>query len=277
LTKAAQQYSLVHSLSLLTTIFAIAKDLATNHLFAFRPPMHVKPSGWSQSLSGIGTTPSSSTKWTEDYAMPSLPNEGLEDLNREDASEDGDNFDNILISPNSLSPTNDAVLPPPAVASSAAPNSRKHKKSARIDSDLRIHWARFRRRLGSGTSPSTSSIIDGSIGNSSSNTRPVEQYGETDEVNEVVVDRNWLEDMKSSISPSEQAASPEKMGSHQAQGTDHDSIAAHPDSFWESCFPLIILRWRLYPAVVDFFSLRFFDEKAEAHYNKENWFMRKVL
>lgn len=80
-------------------------------------------------------------------------------------------------------------------------------------------------------------------------------------------------------SVSEQEGSPKKSDSHAVGGTttDHESLAIHADGFWALCLPLIILRWRVWPFIVDFFSLRFFDEKAEAHYSKEHWFMRKAL
>jgi len=146
--------------------------------------MHTKSSGWSRSLSGIGTTASSSTKWTEDYAMPSLPNEGLEDLNREDASEDGNNFDNILISPNSSSPTTDASYRR-RQSPARQRQIRENRKSLRGSTVACAYTGLAFAAVWDRDSPSTSSIIDGSIGNSSSVTRHVEQYEETDEVNEV--------------------------------------------------------------------------------------------
>lgn len=177
----------------------------------------------------------------------------------------------------------DTLLPPPATASSTKPGStssgRVKRKQARIDGGFRVHWERLRRRLGTGTSPSTSSVIEESTAPSSITARgPIAQYEERDEVDEVVIDRNWQEELKSSISQSEQGASPEKSNSHHHGGTttDHDSLFFHATGFWASCLPLIILRWRVWPAILDFFSLRFLDQKAEIHYAKESWFMRKV-
>ncbi|KAA1470157.1 hypothetical protein DENSPDRAFT_774313 [Dentipellis sp. KUC8613] len=187
-------------------------------------------------------------------------------------------------------PAPDTLLPAPAVAASTS-SRRKGKKSARIDggpSGLRVHWARFRRRLGTGTSPSTSSLIDESTaGTHTSDTRfprSDREGGDEDTVDEIVVDRNWSDEIKSSVSQtqSEQGPSPEKSNSHNHAGgvattTDHDSVAIHAEGFWGLAMPLIILRWRVWPAIVDFFSLKFFDEKSETHYRKENWFMRKSL
>ncbi|KAI0058853.1 hypothetical protein BV25DRAFT_1918961 [Artomyces pyxidatus] len=236
-------------------------------------------SDWSRSLSGAGTTgtsTSTSTKWTEEYPM------------KDQAEKKGGfntHYSDVPITP--LTPAAvkanaDALLPPPAVAKdgSTASGRQKRKKSARVESGLRVHWARFRRRLGTGTSPSTSSLMDESTGESSVMRQHIKgPYGEDDEVDEVVVDRNWAEEIKSSVSQSEAGDSPEKsqaLGGANAS-TDHESVALHIEGFWAICTPLIILRWRLWPAIVDFFSLRFFDERSEQYYTKENWFMRKSL
>jgi hypothetical protein len=98
-------------------------------------------------------------------------------------------------------------------------------------------------------------------------------------VDEVVVDRNWSDEIKSSVSLSEQDISLDRPpGHHLTTGpsTDRDSVAVHTSGFWGLCTPLVILRWRLFPAIVEFFSPRFLNEKSELHYVKENWFMHKV-
>lgn len=167
------------------------------------------------------------------------------------------------------------VLPLPAVSTTA----QRQKKTIHINGAhrVRVYWGRFRRRLGAGTSPSTPSLIEDSATVNvvdccadSKNSSPGE---DSTEVDEVVVDRNWSEDTKSSISLSEQSVSPGKLGS---PSSDHDSVTVHAGRFWGLCTPLIIIRWRLFPAIVNFFSPKFPSEKSELHYIKENWFMRKV-
>ncbi|THH17447.1 hypothetical protein EW146_g3364 [Bondarzewia mesenterica] len=219
------------------------------------------------------TTPSSSTKWTDDVHSE-----------RPTLSQDKVNEKSITATQTPVIPAAvDAFLPPPAVAPIPSTRSKPtFKKSARIDGGLRVHWAKIRRRLGSGTSPSTSSVIDGSTaGNSTIVRNQLAQYEEGDELDEVIVDRNWSEHLKSSVSLSEAGPSPEKSGGPHQNGTsntDHDSLAAfHSDGARAACLPFIILRWRLWPAVVDFFSLRFPDDNAEGQYRKEHWFMRKSL
>ena len=170
------------------------------------------------------------------------------------------------------------VLPPPVVATSTPYN--RPKKAIRIDGGrgLGVHWTRFRRRLGAGTSPSTSSLVEDSAPSSSVDPKGGSQCDDYAEVDEVVVDRNWSDDIKSSVSLSEQDISLDRPGGHYptaGPSTDRDSVALHT-GFWGLCTPLVILRWRLFPAIVEFFSPKFLNEKSELHYVKENWFMHKV-
>ncbi|KAI0073055.1 hypothetical protein K474DRAFT_1700572 [Panus rudis PR-1116 ss-1] len=182
----------------------------------------------------------------------------------------------------------DSILPEPVQSRSSSSGQRgpkSKKKNARISGGLRVHWDRLRRRIGTGTAPSTSSAIDESIGESSGfRTRmgtAVMNEDADEVVDEVVVDREWSDEIKSSsVTHSEHGASPEKTGSNHMGGTntDRDSFAIHnAEGFWGSCTPLIHLRWRLWPLVYGFFATRFVDEKSESHYRKENWFLRKSL
>lgn len=171
------------------------------------------------------------------------------------------------------------LLPGPVQQNTAS--RRKQKKSARIGGGgLTVHWVNLKKRIGtgSGTAPSTSSMVGESSGTESNHRQPTTD-NEKDEVDEVIVDRAWSEDLKSSVarSDADAGASPEKSNSHQPPGTslEHESID-HIDGFWGLWTPLIILRWRLWPVVWDFFTCRFIDEKSEEHYRKENWFIRKV-
>ncbi|KAI0664325.1 hypothetical protein C8Q70DRAFT_905421 [Cubamyces menziesii] len=180
-------------------------------------------------------------------------------------------------------------LPPPVLqhddGQSTGRRSRT-KKNARVHGGLRVHWDRFVRKLGSGTAPSTSSNFDESVGDSSGYPRSRQGHSaypepaDDQEVDEVVVDREWSDEIKSSsVTHSEHGGSPEKSGSnhHAGTNTDRDSFAVRPDGFWGSCRLLIVLRWRVWPATYSFFCTHFVDEKSEMHYNKENWFLRKSL
>ncbi|KAF8892172.1 hypothetical protein BD779DRAFT_1784373 [Infundibulicybe gibba] len=177
----------------------------------------------------------------------------------------------------------DAILPAPVLQSQASQSisaRRPKRKSARIG--LTVHWARFKKRIGTGTAPSSSSLVGDSAGDSAHapqlNGTGKRQDDDQDIVDEVVVDRMWSGEIKSSISHSDHGASPEKSGgSHQnAPGTsDHESLT--PEGCWTIWAPLVILRWRIWPIILEIFSPRFLDEKSEQHYRQENWFLKKSL
>lgn len=148
----------------------------------------------------------------------------------------------------------DVVLPPPVTAGSAG-----GKRRARVSevSGLKVHWARFKRRIGDGTAPSTSSCIDMSSGTGHGSTlfRPKEVSDEADGgVDEVVVDRIWAEDIKSSCPSDHGGGSPEKSASQHHQGTggtntDRDSLALRmAESLW--AIPFVFLRWCVSPSSV---------------------------
>ena len=182
----------------------------------------------------------------------------------------------VALDNSNLDPVAPVILPLPAVTVSTT--AQRQKKPVHINGAhrVRVYWGRFRHRLGAGASLSTPSLVEDSTAanndfhTDSDSSSPGEDNVEVDEV---VVDRNWSEDTKSSVSLSEQSISPEKLGSPSA---DHDSVAVHTGGFWGLCSPLVVLRWRLFPAIVNFFSPKFLSEKSELHYIKENWFMRKV-
>lgn len=178
-----------------------------------------------------------------------------------------------------VTPTPPGNLLPEPVQQKAAPR-RRQKKSARISGGLTVHWLNLKKRIGtgSGTAPSTSSMVGESSAAESSHRQPTTD-DEKDEVDEVIVDRVWSEDLRSSVAHSDAGVgrSPEKSNSHQPPGTslDHES-ADHIGGFWGLWTPLVILRWRLWPVLWDFFTCRFIDQKSEEHYRRENWFIRKV-
>lgn len=159
------------------------------------------------------------------------------------------------------------TLPPPVVQSLSSSNSkarRKGKKAARVKG-LSVHWARFRKRIGTSTAPDSSSLF-GESAVESNFARRLESAESSDYVDEVVVDRNWSEEIKSSISHSEHGGSPEKTTSHPPDrgNSDHESVTE--DKFWSLSTPITILRYRAWPLFMEIFSSRFLDDKAEQHY-----------
>ena len=97
-----------------------------------------------------------------------------------------------------------------------------------------------------------------------------------DDVDEVVVDRTWVDDHDpstetESLTPIDKYDNPTG-----GTNTDRESLAV-VEGFWAKSTFLIILRWRIWPSFLGFFRLRFIDDKSEAHYAKEAWFFRKTL
>ena len=178
--------------------------------------------------------------------------------------------------PPSATPTDPVLLPIPVTAkldpSAASP---KRRGPLRFTRNLSVHWAEFKKRLGTGTAPSTSSIHDESTTGSINGREPAPGQLE-DEVDEVVIDREWTEDARKTTTKSESGHL--FNGSRQPGGTntDHESFAT-VEGFWARSTILIVLRWRLWPAILGFFWPRFMDPKSEAQYNKESWFYRKRL
>lgn len=166
------------------------------------------------------------------------------------------------------------ILPAP---NGNTPFSNRHKRSTL--QALTVHWARFKRHIGTGTAPSSDSNLgDPSVDDDG----PREQEGnhgadEATEVDEIVVDRTWDDDVKGS--DSEGGPSGEKSAStphHTATAgiSEHESPTAIHDH--DGNWVWTILRWRIIPAIFIFFSCSFPDDKTEHHYRQEYWFVKKV-
>lgn len=170
----------------------------------------------------------------------------------------------------------ESSLPPPAVQSiaSSSRSRRLRKKTVRV-AGLSVHWAQFKKRISTAAAPSSSSAIgEGAAENSYTRQMETKNTEVADYLDEVVVDRSWTEEIKSSVSHSEHNGSPEKSGgSHQPnQGTsDHDSAVY--DGFLTSSGVLATLRWRTWPFIMEIFSSRFVDERSEQHYAQVRIFL----
>jgi len=178
--------------------------------------------------------------------------------------------------PPSATPINPVLLPIPVTAKldpSAAPSERWDPLW--FTRSLRIRWVEFKKRLGTGTAPSTSSVRDDSTTGSVYGKDPVPGQPE-DEVDEVVVDREWTDDTRKTTTKSESAHPFNDSRQPGGTNTDRESFAV-VEGFWARSTILIILRWRLWPAIIGFFWPRFMDARSEAQYSKESWFYRKRL
>lgn len=223
---------------------------------------------WSTKFSG--NSAASSSKWPEEVTLPSL------NIRPRTSEKRQASFHTELDMPTTAPTTtvDDDVLPPPALHNSGGQFSRNRRKTARI-SGLAVHWARFKKRLATGPAPSSSSVVEESAVESIF-TRRLQCYQDDEEVNEVVVDRAWSEDIKSSVTNSDLVGSPDKTGSQLNHGAS-DSESAVYEGFWSRNQMLIFLRWRVWPSLVKIFNSRFLDDKSEEHYSQESWFLKKHL
>ncbi|KAG8974906.1 hypothetical protein FRC05_006583, partial [Tulasnella sp. 425] len=197
----------------------------------------------------------------------------------------------------------DVELPPPATAghrnattSPSSPHSNTNKKTTTftdeaIGTGVRVHWSRFKKRLGAGSNISESLLeITESTGTSD---RKDEQslppaFNDKDgsnpddeEVNEIVVDNQFFLDggTRSVTQPSDHGGTPEKSGTsgtHGTHGTDHDSVHSHRGMMAFVTF-MNALRFRVSSSLNRFFFTEFFDAAAERQYKKETYYQMKGL
>ncbi|KAG5725064.1 Signal transduction histidine-protein kinase BarA [Termitomyces sp. T112] len=140
-------------------------------------------------------------------------------------------------------------------------------------------WTKFKRRLSTVQATSSSSAIDESAESHVVEIPDGPIRNDDDVVDEVIVDRAWLEDFTSSATQSDPVGSPEKSGGSHHGGrsaSDHESLRGLEGV--GGVFSIgVLLRWRIWPAVVKFFSLSFADSKSEDNYAQETWFIKKSL
>ncbi|KAJ7117815.1 hypothetical protein C8R44DRAFT_201560 [Mycena epipterygia] len=99
-----------------------------------------------------------------------------------------------------------------------------------------------------------------------------EQFNESDEVDEVVVDRSWSEDFETETNSD---AAETASSRHDATASDAGTLDAHPDGLW-ALPPLVFIRGRLWPVFVEFYMPRF-EEADERLYQREVWGQTKRL
>lgn len=167
----------------------------------------------------------------------------------------------------SSSATPTGLLPLPVLQLSSSRRSR----SVFHISTLLQSWSYVKRRLGTAPPPSESSVADDSAEDNVIQRKPESGTDDDDEVDETIVDRSWSQQSSKSLTDPESHSSPPMPGMQ-----DTSSFDDKHTGFWASCAVLAILRWRLWPIIIGFFSSKFPDKKAEALYQQENWFLKKV-
>ena len=157
----------------------------------------------------------------------------------------------------------DDLLPPPVLQSNAGINHTRRKSAC--FRCLAEHWAKFKRHIGTGTAPSSSSQI-GESAVESSYIQRMEMAQEDGAVDEVVVDRVWSEDVNSIESHSDHGVSPGESHQVDSGGSDHESLVY--EGLWSLWPPLASIRWRAWPFIMEIFSSRFIDDKSEQRYTQ---------
>ncbi|KAG8931173.1 hypothetical protein FRC02_003114 [Tulasnella sp. 418] len=181
-------------------------------------------------------------------------------------------------------------LPPPALASSTS-------KKAAFKPDLRVHWARFKKRINPSipSDERSAEAVESTTDSSSKrakydgfrpnpNARLLGDEEKADEedqtIDEVVVDNDFiLEHTKSTTQQTQQSeagGTPGGSGTHGTHATDADS---GPDDvgFFSRFRLLSVIRFRLWAITQRFFATKFYDPAAEAHYQREMYFQTKTL
>ncbi|QRV74014.1 protein-histidine kinase [Ceratobasidium sp. AG-Ba] len=190
----------------------------------------------------------------------------------------------------SVASVDDAALPKPATAPQPA------RKAARFETaGLRVHWARFKHHLSTGSALSES-VLDATAESteaSSTYRRYVEKNGkpppgsapvDDGPVDEVVVDNQSVTQPSeagdnrhlSGDLPSHQHNTETRLNSHGIPASD-SYFEGTVSSFWDRSPILVCIRYRILPFLWRFFNLSFHDPEAEAHYLKERYYTKKRL
>ncbi|KAJ6488058.1 hypothetical protein DFH09DRAFT_1455905 [Mycena vulgaris] len=113
--------------------------------------------------------------------------------------------------------------------------------------------------------PSSSSLVENVSEVISPLPTDTRKFNENGEVDEVVVDRDWSEDLTESNSDDAETAS----SRHDATATEAESLDVSPEGFW-AFPPLAFIRCRMWPIIREFYMPRF-GEAEEHLYQKEVW------
>jgi osomolarity two-component system sensor histidine kinase SLN1 len=179
-----------------------------------------------------------------------------------------------------------SLLPEPVVQNRASSTSWKGIQAA-----LNVQWTRIKRLVNSQPTTSVRNadiVYEKEAGHSNSPpAQQVDEIKEETEVDEVVVDRVWSEDLKSSVTQYDSDQSEKSEGN--LHGSARASLRLSTDQLstralhvrserFKGCgSPLVGVMSRFWLGFKKtFFSLRFSDPKTEATYLEENWSLNKV-
>lgn len=170
------------------------------------------------------------------------------------------------------------VLPLPVTQrSSALTQDRRTRQKPHFG--WRVYWIQFKRRIGTSTEPSSSSVVGESATEGAYERRLAGHQVEWgDHVDQVVVDRAWAEEIRTSTTPhSECGITPEKTPSQQHDQKSNDGTSVVSDGWGRVRKTLAIIRWHTWPFIMEVFSSRFPDEKTERHYAQVSFYVISIL
>lgn len=172
----------------------------------------------------------------------------------------------------STAPTSgDTDLPLPVQQSVSYADHRRLNQKFELGTAIRDVWATFRKRIGTGTAPSNGT--DHADNHEDANPSLHISEGvdlKHPEVDQVVVDRTWTAEAKDSSTGSEYEMSPDKSGATppvpgSAVPEQESAVVTH--GHWS--LPWIIIRYRFWPAVLNFFyPTSYINEDGERHYKQ---------
>ncbi|KAF8628700.1 hypothetical protein AX17_005923 [Amanita inopinata Kibby_2008] len=174
----------------------------------------------------------------------------------------------------------DIPLPIPAVQHAQAKASFYKVTGSNGWHGIRTHWSQFKKQIGSGASPSNSSIFghgENLVEAHSDSEDEDDPKLEDGQVNQIVVDRSWS-DNESSISQFDQGTNAVKFDA--LKRTCEDLVDRNMDVSsprWNAWYSLDALRWRIWLGTVKFFCTNFADERLEHLYSQESWVLKKSL
>ncbi|KAG9014389.1 hypothetical protein FRB94_012795 [Tulasnella sp. JGI-2019a] len=202
------------------------------------------------------------------------------------------------------------TLPPPVSANGPSGNIKNTGQATlvtkrttfeedNLPTSLRVHWSRFKKRLGNGSNPSESVLEFTDNGGGSAGDSVIRGGGgggpqtgvgaedgkdgvddENEQVDQVVVDNSFLLLGASNSSPPSEhgAITPDRGGSHMAGATtDMESSADHDLASTKIVDALTAVPDHIWRGFSAFFFTKFYDVAAEAHYKKETYFQMKPL
>ncbi|KAF8308343.1 hypothetical protein DL93DRAFT_2171193 [Clavulina sp. PMI_390] len=204
-------------------------------------------------------------------------------------------------------PDKEDGLPPPVQAPASAMSTSRTRFAAPATSNVqrfRVHWARLRKRIGTGSADAPSeSAYDDTLDGSGTWRRASDnrsshvgagtggawnnvggQENEPQEVDEIVVNNSYAglgygapdEENESHTGRTTSEKHPDAgTSSHNHPTTDKESTTTL--SVWDRWVILSIIRWRIIPGFARFHSLSFADPNSEAQYSRESWYSNKAL